>query len=44
MPVTENSIGRKFVRVCENIIPRTAVKVGKLVYVMLKWSKRTAII
>ena len=30
-------------RICENL-SRTAVKVGKFIYVMLRWSKRTAII
>ena len=29
MPVTENAIS-------ENLIPRTAVKVGKFIYVMLR--------
>ena len=44
MPVIENSVSKKLVRICENLIPRTAVKVVKSIYVMLKWSKRTVII
>ena len=44
MPVTENARSKKLVRVCENLIPRTAVKAGKFIYVMLRRSKRTVII
>ena len=44
MPVTDNAMSKKLVRVCENLIPRTVVKVGKLIHAMLRWSRRTVII
>ena len=36
MPVTENAISEKLVRLCENLIPGTAVKAGKFIYAMLR--------
>ena len=34
MPVTENAIRKKLVKLCENLIPRTAVKAGIFIYVI----------